>query len=58
MAFTISNIENVVAADRVKDSLDEINNDWKSLIDENVKRDKISMENEIIRDKKKKENYK
>lgn len=57
MAFTISNIEKV-QADPIPRSMDLNANDWKSLIDESMRKDEISMANEIIREHQKKSDYK
>lgn len=50
MAFTISNLESVA---HKQQELQSDGDDWKSLIDENIKRDEISIANEFIRDRQK-----
>lgn len=55
MAFTISNLEGF----KPKDHEDpKSGDDWRSLILENTKKDELSLANEMMRDRQKKENYK
>lgn len=55
MAFTISNLESVKEPAFNQD-LD--GDDWKSLVDQNARKDEISMAKEFMRGRQKKEEYK
>lgn len=56
MAFTIANLESV--KDASKFSGQPRGDDWKSLIDDKIRQDELSMTNEMIAHRKKKEEYK
>lgn len=56
MAFTISNIESIREAN-LQNARQLDGDDWKTLIDQNTKKDEISMTKEFMRDRKKKEDY-